>query len=185
MFLTPRAVCLVVCNAGAFGKRDGSRADDQLDKDIRSLDRLRVCDWMRSISQRVPRSDVILVATKCDLVGGNAADTAGRIDAGCRAWLARCRKVGMEPVRLEKGVCLTSCFATASGKQQGVKPGEQKPDHSWECDWCDDMPEEPASGLLHRVVNMGDGSGLRGAEMVLPKSWEIALTVLEALEDGM
>ena len=34
------------------------------------------------------------------------------------------------------------------------------------------------------VLKKKDGSGLRGAEMVLPHSWDIALTVLEALDNG-
>ena len=38
--------------------------------------------------------------------------------------------------------------------------------------------------MLDRVLKKKDGSGLRGAEMVLLHSWEIALTVLEALENG-
>ena len=75
MFLTPRAVCLVVCDAGAFGEWGGG-ADDKLDEDIRNLEDLRVCDWLRSISQRVPRNDVILVATKCDLASGSASRIA-------------------------------------------------------------------------------------------------------------
>ncbi|CAN0094526.1 unnamed protein product, partial [Laminaria digitata] len=82
MFLTPRAVCLVVCNAGAFGQQGGG-AEDQIEEDIRNLEELRVCDWLRSISYRVPGSDVILVATKCDLAGGSAHGIAQRMDAAC------------------------------------------------------------------------------------------------------
>lgn len=108
MFLTPRAVCLVVCDAGAFAQQ-GSEGDDQLQNDICTLDKLRVCDWLRSISQRVPQSDVILVATKCDLTDGKAADVARRIDAACRTWPASGVEADMQPVRLESGVCLTSC----------------------------------------------------------------------------
>lgn len=43
MFLMPRAVFLVVYDAGALGERDGG-ADEQLDKDICSLEKLRVFD---------------------------------------------------------------------------------------------------------------------------------------------
>ncbi|CAN0597067.1 unnamed protein product, partial [Laminaria digitata] len=77
-------------------------AGGQLDEDIRNLDKLRVCDWLRSISQRVPRNDVILVATKCDLASGNAADVAERMNAACRTWLEDWVRAGMEPVRLEE-----------------------------------------------------------------------------------
>ena len=38
--------------------------------------------------------------------------------------------------------------------------------------------------MLDRVLKKKDGSGLRRAEMVLPHSWDIALTVVEALENG-
>ncbi|CAM9180685.1 unnamed protein product, partial [Laminaria digitata] len=203
MFLTPRAVCLVVCDAGAFGGRGGG-ADEQLDGDIRNLEKLRVCDWLRSISQRVPRSDVILVATKCDLADGNAADVAGRMDAACRVWLASGVEADMEPVRLEDGVCLTSCSLKSAhtdmfqtneavfGKflsgllfgRKAATPQIQTRGLAWEGDWRDDMAEEPPPSMLHRVVYKRDGSGLRGAEMVLPNSWDIALTVLESLEHG-
>ena len=46
------------------------------------------------------------------------------------------------------------------------------------------MTEEPPPSMLYRVVNKRDASGLRGAEMVLPNGWAVALTVLDALEYG-
>ena len=112
MFLTPRAVCLVVCDAGAFGQQGGGEVG-QIEEDIRNLDSLRVCDWLRSISYRVPESEVILVATKCDLAGGNVAGIAQRMDAACRMWLDRWSGDGMAPVRVEDGVCQTSCLEAA------------------------------------------------------------------------
>ncbi|CAM9355655.1 unnamed protein product, partial [Ectocarpus sp. 4 AP-2014] len=48
----------------------------------------------------------------------------------------------------------------------------------------DNNDENPSPGLLDRLVNNRDGSGLRGARMVLPRSWDIALTFLGALERG-
>ncbi|CAM9393730.1 unnamed protein product, partial [Laminaria digitata] len=202
MFLTPRAVCLVVCNAGAFGQQGGG-ADDDIENDIRHLHKLRVCDWLRSISYRVPSSDVILVATKCDLVGGNAAGIAQRMGAACQKWLERWVGAGMAAVRLEDGVCRTSCFvkATPTNTFQAVgalfeelpsllfgpekaTPGNRFGGLHWECDWRDDVATEPSTRMLDRVINKRDGRGLRGAEMVLPHSWDIALTVLEALENG-
>ncbi|CAN0368551.1 unnamed protein product, partial [Laminaria digitata] len=113
MFLTPRAVCLVVCNAGAFGQQGGG-AEDQIEKDICTLEKLRVCDWLRSISYRVSGSDVILVATKCDLAGGSADGRAQRMGAACRTWLDRWVGADMAPVGLEDGVCRTSCFVKAT-----------------------------------------------------------------------
>ena len=204
MFLTPRAVCLVVCDAGAFGQQGGGEVG-QIEEDIRNLDSLRVCDWLRSISYRVPESEVILVATKCDLAGGNVAGIAQRMNAACRMWLDRWSGDGMAPVRVEDGVCQTSCLvkttptnilrrteATFGGfltsfffGTKETAPGNRTGGGlDWECDWCDDGAAEPMTTMLDRVLNKKDGSGLRGAEMVLPHSWDIALTVLEALEYG-
>ena len=203
MFLTPRAVCLVVCDAGAFGQQCG-REDDQIEEDIRNLENLRVCDWLRSISYRVPNSEVILVATKCDLAGGNAADIAQRMDAACREWLDGWSGAGMAPVRLEDGVCRTSCLVKTTPTNilrrteaafggflkcfclgtRETAPGNRTGGLDWECDWCDDGAAEPTMSMLGRVLNKKDGSGLRGAVMVLPRSWDIALTVLKALEYG-
>ncbi|CAN0543289.1 unnamed protein product, partial [Ectocarpus sp. 12 AP-2014] len=64
MFLTPRSVCVLACNTGEFGQRRGSEHCGEVEEeDCRKLEELRVCDWLRSISRRVPNSDVILVAT--------------------------------------------------------------------------------------------------------------------------
>ena len=201
MFLTPRAVCLVVCDAGAFGQQCG-REDGQIEEDIRNLENLRVCDWLRSISYRVPNSEVILVATKCDLAGGNAADIGQRMEAACREWLRTWVDAGMAPVRLEDGVCRTSCIVkttptnifqrgeAAFGFPSSSVFGQQEAAREtctgrldWECDWRG-MTEEPPPSMLYRVVNKRDASGLRGAEMVLPNGWAVALTVLDALEYG-
>ena len=203
MFLTPRAVCLVVCDAGAFGQQRGGD-DGQMVEDIRNLDSLRVCDWLRSISYRVPESEVILVATKCDLTGRNVAGIAQRMEAACRMWLDRWSGAGMAPVRLEDGVCRTSCLVKTTPTNilrrteaafggfltsfflgtRETAPGNRTGGLDWECDWCDDGAAEPTMSMLGRVLNKKDGSGLRGAVMVLPRSWDIALTVLKALEYG-
>ncbi|CAN0358608.1 unnamed protein product, partial [Ectocarpus sp. 12 AP-2014] len=53
MFLTPRSVCVLVCNAEAFDNL-GNGVGGQVDKDCRKLEELCVCDWLRSISRRVP-----------------------------------------------------------------------------------------------------------------------------------
>ncbi|CAN0358648.1 unnamed protein product, partial [Ectocarpus sp. 12 AP-2014] len=102
MFLTPRSVCVLVCNAEAFDNL-GNGVGGQVDKDCRKLEELCVCDWLRSISRRVPDNDVILVATKCDLAGGNAWETGRRIEEACRTWLADWVRDGMQPVRVEDG----------------------------------------------------------------------------------
>ena len=164
---------------------------------------MRVCDWLRSISYRVPNSEVILVATKCDLAGGNAADIAQRMDAACREWLDGWSGAGMAPVRLEDGVCRTSCLVKTTPTNilrrteaafggflkcfclgtRETAPGDRTGGLDWECDWRG-MTEEPPPSMLYRVVNKRDASGLRGAEMVLPNGWAVALTVLDALEYG-
>ena len=110
----------------------------------------------------------------------------------------------MAPVRLEDGVCRTSCLVKTTltnilrrkeaafgdvltslvfGTKE-TAPGNRTGGLDWECDWCDDGAAEPTTSMLDRVLKKKDGSGLRGAEMVLPHSWDIALTVLEALENG-
>lgn len=186
MFLTPRAVCVVVCNAGKFERRS-SGGIDQLEDDIAKLYDLRVCDWLRSISHRVPDSSAILVATKCDLVAGRASHLGQRMEMACRKWLASWEKAGMEPVLLEPGVSLTSCCTTTANTcaQEGnldTKISGQ----AWECDWRrhESTDDEPPRSMLHRLVRESDSTCLRGSEMVLPRSWDAALTVLQALEHG-
>lgn len=163
MFLTQRAVIFVVCNAGAFREGDsGEAADDQLDDDIWKLEYLGVCDWLRWISWRVPDSDVLLVATKCDLVQGMASGVARRMDTACRSWLNSWSSHGMNYVCVEDGVSLTSCVATAGNNHDGGG----------------------LEHILERVIYKPHGRGPRGASMVLPYSWHIALVVLRALERG-
>ncbi|CAM9947856.1 unnamed protein product [Ectocarpus sp. 4 AP-2014] len=62
------------------------------------------------MSRRVPNNDVILVATKGNLAGGNAWEISRRMEKACRRWLSSWARNGMLSVRLEPGVCLTSCF---------------------------------------------------------------------------
>ncbi|CBJ26200.1 LRR-GTPase of the ROCO family [Ectocarpus siliculosus] len=185
MFLTPRAVCVIVCNAESFGQQRGTcETGGQVKEDCRKLEELRVCDWLRSISRRVPDNDVILVATKCDSVGGNAGEIGKRIELASRMWLASWVRSGMQPVRLEPGVCLTSCCTTNVCEDGERSTRNQAMEGGWTCDWRDGKDDNPSPSLLHRLVNKPDGGGLRGAQMVIPRSWDIALTVLEALERG-
>ncbi|CAM9726653.1 unnamed protein product, partial [Ectocarpus sp. 12 AP-2014] len=137
------------------------------------------------------------VATKCDLVGGRAREWGRRMEEACRTWLASWVRSGMQPVEVEDGVCLTSCCSTTmydggclpsccSTSSNGQGEGGSGPEASggrWACDWLDNKDENPSPGLLDRLVNKRDG-GLRGARMVLPRSWDIALMFLEALERG-
>ncbi|CAN0362368.1 unnamed protein product [Ectocarpus sp. 6 AP-2014] len=184
MFLTPRSVCVLVCNAGEFGQQLGSDNFDQVEEDCRKLQALRVCDWLRSISRRVPGNDVILVATKCDLVNGNAEETGRRLEHACRMWLSTWVRNGMDPVRLEPHVSLTSCFPIGDGEHGESNTGSNASKQGWACDWRHVEGDKSSPSLLHRLVNKPDEGGLRGVQMVLPRSWDIALTVLEALEHG-
>lgn len=188
MFLTPRAVTLLVCNTDAFGQRDGYLSDgDQLDEDLDKLQELRVCDWLRSLSFRIPDSDVCVVATKCDLAGGKATDIAERVECAIRQWLKLWSDSEMTAVRIEPGVNLTSCVAAPSPEEAGGsvlagRKGVGEP--MWTCDWLEDMSDEPSPpSLLHRVIYNSKGD-LRGAYSVIPRSWNIALTVLDAVQSG-
>lgn len=183
MFLTPRSVCLLVCDAKEFEK-PSSGTDGQVKTDYQKLEDLRVCDWLRSLSRRVPCNDAILVATKCDRARGSCRELGRRMEHACRTWLASWVRDGMQPVGLEDGVCLTSCYAPAMGEQDEIRAENHVPEVGWACDWKVVDDEYPSPSLLHRLVNKPDGSGLRGARVVLPRSWDIALTVLEALERG-
>ncbi|CAN0181727.1 unnamed protein product [Ectocarpus sp. 12 AP-2014] len=184
MFLTPRSVCVLVCNAEAFGQKQDSESCSQVQEDCRRLEELRVCHWLRSISRRVPDNDAILVATKCDLACGNAGDIARRLEHACRTWLSSWARHGKQAVRLEHGVCLTSCCPTAASEHDENSAGNHRSREGWACDWKSNRDDNTSPSLLHRLVNKPDGGGLRGAQMVLPRSWDMALTVLEALELG-
>ncbi|CAM9470923.1 unnamed protein product [Ectocarpus sp. 12 AP-2014] len=184
MFLTPRSVCVLVCNAEAFGQQESTGTGGQVEEDCHKLEDLRVCDWLRSISQRIPGNDVILVATKCDLVGENAGKVGRSMEEACRKWLASWVHNGMQPICLEHGVSLTSCCPTVGRKDGEIRTGTPGSEGGWVCDWLDDRDDKPLPSLLHRLVNKPNGGGLRGAQMVLPRSWDIALTVLDALEHG-
>ena len=183
MFITPRSVCVLVCDAAAFGN-SGSGGVGQVDQDCRKLEELCVCDWLRSISQRVPGSDVILVATKCDLAGGNAREIGRRLEEACQTWLASWARQGRQPVTIEEGVSLTSCCASEIDRQGKNSWGCHQANGGWMCDWRDSTDDSVSPSLLHRLVNKRDGGGLRGAQMMLPRSWDIAHTFLEALEHG-
>lgn len=187
MFLSRRAVSLLVCDVAAFGPRDGSSTEkNQLKRDLVKLQELRVCDWLRSLSFRIPDSDVVVVATKCDLACGTAADLAGRMERAIRKWLQNWRGAQMTAARVEDGVSLTSCVATlTSAEEEGAALGtRQKTKKSMgACDWRKNMSDKSAPSLLDRIMYSGKGD-LRGAAMVLPRSWDIALEVLEALGSG-
>ena len=185
MFLSPRSVTLLVCNASAFGRRDSPTDGDPLKQDLSKLQELRVCDWLRSLSFRIPDSDVVVVATKCDLAGEVTAELAGRMQRAIRKWLEGWSSSRMTAVRVEEDVSLTSCAATTAPGNEGTTLGKRKKlgGPMWACDWRCNFHDESSPSLLHRVMYNSNGD-LRGATMVLPRSWNIALEVLEAFGSG-
>ncbi|CAN0557800.1 unnamed protein product [Ectocarpus sp. 12 AP-2014] len=184
MFLTPRFVFVLVCNAEEFGQQLGSHDIDEVEEDCRKLEGLRECDWLRSISRRVPGNDVILVATKCDLVSGTVEETGRRLEHACRTWLSSWVRNGMESVRLEHHVSLTSYFPIGVSEHGESSRGNHALKQGWACDWRDVEGDVSSPSLLYRLVNKPDEGGLRGVQMVLPRSWDVALTFLNSLEHG-
>ncbi|CAM9435787.1 unnamed protein product [Hapterophycus canaliculatus] len=186
MFLSPRAVTLLVCNTGAFGEEDeGTTGGDPLTRDLCKLQEQLVCEWLRSLSFRIPDSDVVIVATKCDLARGMAASLAGRMERAVQKWLEDWSDCQMPAVRVENGVSLTSCVVSAPDEQENalVGMGQEFGESVWACDWLEDTRDGFQQGLLHRVM-YNSGGDLRGAALVLPRSWNIALRVLDALGSG-
>lgn len=173
MFITRRALCLVVCDTSSFGARQDDLDDEeQLDKDIKTLRRLGVCDWLRCLSWRLPKCDVLLVGTKCDLLHEDVAEgIANRIESACQAWIKDCEPSGMR-LSVESGVSLTSCVGRAASRSVGRK---------WECDWLQNEDGNDSTSLLERLTHKAGSDECRGATMTLPRSWSVALTVLEAL----
>ena len=183
MFLSPRAITLLVCDTEAFGERGGYPAGgNPLNEDLRKLQELRVCDWLRSLSFRIPDSDVVAVATKCDRTAGMAVVMAERMERAIREWLQKWSRSKMTAVRVEDGVSLTSCVPSAPQERDGFALGKRKSpeDSMWACDWRQDSLGEPLPSLLRRVIYNSKGH-TRGAALVLPRSWNIALVVLDAL----
>ncbi|CAM9557239.1 unnamed protein product, partial [Ectocarpus sp. 12 AP-2014] len=91
----------------------------------------------------------------------------------------------MTAVRVEDGVSLTSCFAPTPNEDGGAALGKRRsPEEStWAYDWREGMYVEAQPSLLHRVMYNSKGEP-RGASLVLPRSWNIALEVLDALGSG-
>lgn len=151
------------------------------------LQELRVCDRLRSLSFRIPDSDVVVVATKCDLVGGMAADLTRRMERAVLGWLEKWRGSQMTAVRVEDGVSLTICIATLAPEEEGgatVWKRSMPEESMWTCDWGEDMRDDSQPSLLRRIIYNSKGD-LRGAATVLSRSWNVALEVLDAFGGGM
>lgn len=109
MLITRRSVCVLACDTSSFGAReDDLTPDEQLEEDISKLKGMGVCQWLQCLSWRVPGGDVILVATKCDLVQPEAVgDTTKRMEMACRAWLSELATP--IKVNIDGAIALTSC----------------------------------------------------------------------------
>lgn len=114
-----------MCNAEVFGQGDDSSSDrGQQKQDLAKLQELLVCDWLRSLSFRIP--------TKCDLAaGGMVPNLAERIDCAIRKWLDSWRGSGMTAVHVENGVSLASCVASSAAEgERGAALGKKEPEAS-------------------------------------------------------
>lgn len=172
---------------------------DQLDTDVKKIEELGVCEWLRCLSWRAPGSDAFLVGTKCDRLKADAKDTAERIDEACQKWLVRWITQGMR-INIEGGVSLTSCArpperswlmdrladldALIPGTKRTLTRRDFVNECPWPCDWPSGAQEASSEGLLRRITHKSRTNTFRGATMVLPRGWDAALTMLEALRMG-
>lgn len=205
MFITRRTLCLIACDTSKFGARRRRLTDEeQLEIDIEELEALEVCHWLKVLSWRVPGCNILLVGTKCDLLPPEDIEDVGeRIEAACRAWAERWELRGMN-VNLEPGVVLTSCVTPSVGEaalgdhsaslsansaEMGISSRARKkqmPTVSEGRHWPSDFGESPdngCEGLQHRITHTAEGMS-RPARMTVPRGWDIALTVLDALSAG-
>jgi len=188
LFLTRRAVYLLVWDVSQEGC-DEAGATCTVD----DLQTLGILPWLRALSFRLPDGDVILVGNKCDLrssARGSAAHAASRVESACSVWLARVRSSRGRAVEIEKGTSLTSCARPGwwaylkSGAWRGLAwiTGYNM---GWPCDWsAGAMGGKPPPSLVDRIVRAGDDGRLRAEEMVLPKSWDLALSFLRDLSNN-
>lgn len=126
-----------------------------------------------------------MVATKCD-ADGMAANLAKRMERAFRKWLENWRGAQMTAARVENGVNLTSCVATIAPREKrdtAVGTRKDPQESKWARHWRENMSDDSPPSLLDRIMCSSNGD-LRGAAMVLPRSWDIALEVLEALGSG-
>lgn len=188
LFLTRRAVYLLVWNASQEGCNESGATCTEDD-----LQALGILPWLTALSFRLPGGDVILVGNKCDLRSGaqdSAAHAASRVESACRDWLARVCSSGGRAVEIEKGTSLTSCALPGwwayltSGVLRGLAwiSGYKM---GWPCDWkAGAMSGNRPPSLVDRIVRAGDNGPLRAEKMVLPQSWELALSFLRDLSDN-
>lgn len=87
-FFAERALYLIVCDLSKFGSPEHDAHGEQQECDIRKLEAVEVCGWLRCLSWRVPGTLVILVGTKYDLLPvEDMKDVARRLEDACWTWL--------------------------------------------------------------------------------------------------
>ncbi|CAN0125674.1 unnamed protein product, partial [Ectocarpus sp. 12 AP-2014] len=162
LFLTPRAVYLLVWDAAKASEMDDLNLED-----------LAIAPWLRYLTFRVPGANVVLVGNKWDRVVRARRTVADDVERESRRWLQSwmAKAHGHEPhgISLEDGVSLVSCakpglgaWAPACGEGAG-----------WPCD-------KSTPGLFHRIIyNPVDDK--RNVTMHLPRSYLLALEMLEEL----
>ncbi|CAM9712032.1 unnamed protein product, partial [Ectocarpus sp. 8 AP-2014] len=163
LFLTPRAVYLLVWDAAKASETAGLHLED-----------LAIAPWLRYLTFRVPDANVVLVGNKWDRVVRARGTVAGGVERESRQWLKSWleKAHGHQPhgLSLEDGVSLVSC-APPSGL------GAWAPTFGWRTGWpCD----KSTPGLFHRIIYNPVGDK-RTVTMHLPPSYRLALEMLEEL----
>eukprot|EP00903_Cladosiphon_okamuranus_P009177 g8765.t1 len=167
LFLTPRAVYLLVWDAG-----NASKLVWDTKNSIKNMESLAIAPWLRHLTFRVPDANVVLVGNKWDLVASSHS-VASEIESQSRAWLDAWMKKAQERqprgLSLEDGVSLVSCTRPLLAVRAPSFGGGT----GWLCD-------KNNPGLFRRITHNTVGDR-RALTMSLPRSYDLALQVLEKL----
>ncbi|CAM9312171.1 unnamed protein product [Ectocarpus fasciculatus] len=162
LFLTPRAVHLLVWDASKASEMDGLNLED-----------LAIAPWLRYLTFRVPGANVVLVGNKWDRVAKTRRAVADDVERESRQWLKSWmeKAYGRKPLALslEDGVSLVSCAPSGLGVLAPAFGGGS----GWACD-------KSTPGLFHRIIYNPIGN-TRAVSMCLPSSYQLALEMLEEL----
>ncbi|CAM9992582.1 unnamed protein product [Scytosiphon promiscuus] len=165
LFLTPRAVYLLVWDAEKASQMDELNLED-----------LGIAPWLRQMTFRVPGANLVLVGNKWDRVTEANHHVAVGVERQSHQWLTAWVESahGHQPpqLTLEAGVSRVSC---APSGRDGWAPsfGARK---AWPCD--KNPPGE--RGLLRRIIFNPDDD-TRAVTMRLPPGYVLALNWLEEL----
>ncbi|CAB1102577.1 unnamed protein product [Ectocarpus sp. CCAP 1310/34] len=165
LFLTPRAVYLLVWDAEKASQMDELNLED-----------LAIAPWLRQMTFRVPDANVVLVGNKWDLVAEANLHVADDVERKSRewltAWIESAHRHQPPQLSLEAGVSLVSC---APSGRAGWAPsfGGRK---AWPCD--KNKPGQP--GLFRRII-YNPVDDMRAVTMRLSPVYVLALNLLEEL----